>query len=183
MGETTRQPRVILGIDPGISLIGYSFFRDGELTGYGIWTPKSKRERVSDNLIEKMRDMYDILNGEIDQRGVTHIACELVPSFGQMAHQAKILAIQNLIRTVCFSRGLKYVEYPPVSMKKQFAGSGKASKDEVKARVLELYKVPEEKPKLKPDVFDAIAIGHLGVNEPEGNYWNFGRGGQWSSMT
>lgn len=165
----------VFAMDPGITKIGVSVVSDdGELLYYALHSPdKVPNYGVNAELIEQMNQLFREFTSLIEEHGVSRIVAELVPSFGKMGQQSRILAVQNMLRTIAIQRGLPYAEIAPRSVKKKFTGTAKADKEQMKSGVIERF--PElQDVKTTYDVFDAIAIGLIGKSLPNNYFHEFG---------
>ena len=90
---------------------------------------------------------------------------EVVPSFARMNNKDLVQATANTLKVLAFQRNLLYHEYQAREWHKLFIGNPNCSKEEVKARVLELEDIPK---KQTYDVYDAIAIGKIAA---QNNVW------------
>lgn len=146
---------VILGIDPGIAIVGYGLIRvegsTSKVIDYGaIRTPASME------FPKRLKYIYDEISSLIDKHKPEELAIEelffnknvkTAISVGQ-ARGVEILAAVN--------KGLDVYEYTPLQIKQGVTGYGRADKKQVQEMVkilLNLDKVP------KPDdVADALAV-------------------------
>lgn len=167
---------IILGVDPGITKIGVSVvdWNTRELLYYKLHEGSTQGETVNDKSINSLVKLDGEFQELLDHYKVERVVVELVPSFGQMSQQSRILVVQNLLRVISFYRKLEYIEIAPLSVKKRFTGNGKASKKDIKAEVLRRYPQLETE-KLEFDVYDAIAITLLGGEMEVEKIWKFGQ--------
>lgn len=163
----------IFAMDPGITKIGISVLSDrGELLYYKLHSPEKQSGGVNEVLIKQLFQLMGEFEELFNEYEVDRVVSELVPSFGRMGQQSRILGVQNLLRVLAMKNSLLYAEIAPRSMKKKFTGSDKATKDHVKARVIEYF--PElEKSEATYDVFDSIAIGLLGLDFAKEDFHDF----------
>jgi len=167
---------VILSLDPGSSKIGWSLTsHSGKLVDYGFLSPiaevpKSMQFNQKMNLLtRRLIPEFEVL---LDRS--THVAWEIVPSFGQMAQRELVQATASTLKVLTLKRDYAYQQFTPQNWHKLFVGKGKCTKNEVKSLVLEnkdLLYTGETLPSDLPfDVYDAIAIGQVAVEKDKWIY-------------
>ena len=155
---------MILSVDPGSSKIGWAIVDlDETIVSLGSIGPgKGLGNNIPFNLkmnhiIKSLLDFYEDL---LDNRDITNVAWEIVPSFGAMAQRELVQASATTLKVLTFQRGLPYQQFTPRSWHKDFMGVAKVTKEEVKQKVLEWPKTANPLPTDAPyDTYDAIAIG------------------------
>ena len=81
-----------------------------------------------------------------------------------MNQRERVLSIASVVKVVTFQKEKKWFGRTPTTVKKLVCGNGRAEKAEVRAAVESIYpQLLELKKKMKPDVYDAIAIGHVAL--------------------
>lgn len=115
--------------------------------------PKSMPFNQKMNLLS--RRLIPIFNPLLDR--VSHVAWEIVPSFGQMAQRDLVQATGITLKVLTLQRNYAYQQFTPQAWHKLFVGKGKCTKDEVKSLVIENN--PLLLTDMPFDVYDAIAIG------------------------
>ena len=145
----------ILGIDPGMAIVGYALIDfDGEncslLSSGSIQTKKGDRE--SARLLEIYNDMQTIVK-------------ELQPDFAVIEklffvhNQTTVMPVahaRGVILTVLEQHNIRFAEYTPMEIKKVLTGFGRADKKEVE-QMVKISLNTEVLPKLD-DTVDAIAM-------------------------
>jgi len=145
----------ILGIDPGMAIVGYSLIefdgRDTTLLSSGsIQTKKGDRE--SARLLEIYNDMHTITEqlkpdvAAIEKLFFVHNQTTVMP----VAHA------RGVILTVLEQFNIPVFEYTPMEVKKVLTGFGKADKKEVE-QMVKISLNTDTLPKLD-DTVDSIAI-------------------------
>ena len=146
---------VILGIDPGIAIVGYGFL---ELKGnsyrvldYGAITTEAKTP-----LPDRLNIIYEELNDLIEKYKPEDIAFEEL-FFNKNVKTAITVAQARGVEVLAAKEsGAGIYEYTPLQVKQAIVGYGRATKSQVQDMVkiiLNLEKVP------KPDdVADALAV-------------------------
>ncbi len=145
----------ILGIDPGMAIVGYSVIDfDGEnvklLHSGSIQTSKDDRE--SKRLLEIFNDMTTIV--EKYQPDVA--AIEKLFYFKNQTTVMPVSHARGVILTVLEQFGIPIFEYTPMEVKQVLTGYGRADKKEVE-QMVKLALGTETLPKLD-DTVDSIAI-------------------------
>jgi len=147
---------VVLGIDPGIALMGYGFVRendhgDPELLAYGAISTSSdmsveRRLLQIYNELTKLIEKYEPVTAGVEKllfgKNVTN---------AMMVGQARGVAILTLVQ-----HGIKIAEYTPAEIKQAVAGYGNAPKPQMQEMVrllLELEDIPRP-----DDAADALAV-------------------------
>jgi len=145
----------ILGIDPGMAIVGYSLIEfDGEkctlLNSGSIQT--SKNDRESQRLLEIFNDMSQIV--ELYKPDVASI--EKLYYFKNQTTVMPVSHARGVILTVLEKFGIPIYEYTPMEVKQVLTGYGRADKKEVE-QMVKLVLDTETLPKLD-DTVDSIAI-------------------------
>ncbi len=145
----------ILGIDPGMAIVGYSIVNyDGkniELEHSGsIQTPKGERE--SARLLEIFNDMTSI----VEKYKPDVCAIEKLFFFRNQTTVMPVAHARGVILTVLEKFGIPIYEYTPMEVKQILTGYGRASKKEVE-QMVKIALESEKLPKLD-DTVDSIAI-------------------------
>ena len=145
----------ILGIDPGMAIVGYSLIDfDGEncslISSGSIQTKKGDRE--SARLLEIYNDMNTIVKklqpeaAAIEKLFFVHNQTTVMP----VAHA------RGVIMTVLEQYNIPIFEYTPMEVKKVLTGFGRAEKKEVE-QMVKISLQTDTLPKLD-DTIDSIAI-------------------------
>jgi len=154
----------ILGIDPGMAIVGYSIVDyDGkniELEHSGsIQTPKSERE--SARLLEIFNDMTSI----VEKYKPDVCAIEKLFFFRNQTTVMPVAHARGVILTVLEKFGIPIYEYTPMEVKQILTGYGRASKKEVE-QMVKIALESEKLPKLD-DTVDSIAIAISYTRSPD----------------
>lgn len=154
----------IMGIDPGIAILGFGIldYSGNKFTTihYGAVTTSSKTP-----LPERLQIIYDSIGDLIDEYKPDSVALEEL-FFNQNAKTALTVGHARGVAVLqAQKKGLDIYEYTPLQVKQAVVGYGRADKKQIQAMVkilLNLREVP------KPDdTADALAIaichGHSGT--------------------
>ena len=145
----------ILGIDPGMAIVGYSLVEfDGNncmlLASGSIQTSKGEREAA--RLLEIYNDMTTI----IEKYKPEVAAIEKLFFFRNRTTVMPVAHARGVILAVLEAHGVPIYEYTPMEVKQVLTGYGRADKKEVE-HMVKLSLNTENLPKLD-DTVDSIAI-------------------------
>ena len=162
----------ILGIDPGIAIVGYSVIDAVgdcyKLVASGsIQTDKNKSE--AGRLLEICKDMEEIINlYNPDTAGV-----EKLYFFKNQKTIIPVAQARGVIMMILEKYSIKAVEYTPIVVKQTITGYGRAEKSEVADAVEKMIdKNGRNWPKLD-DTIDSIAIAVCHARNLESNVEQF----------
>ena len=146
----------ILGIDPGMAIVGYSLIDfDGEsvklITSGSIQTQKENRE--SKRLLEIYNDMTEL----VEKLKPDEAAIEKLFFFKNQTTVMPVAHARGVILTVLEKFNIPIFEYTPMEVKQVLTGYGRADKKEVE-KMVKIFLGTETLPKLD-DTVDSIAIG------------------------
>ena len=147
--------KIILGIDPGTSIMGYGLIevKGNRLTllQYGV-IHLSKYE----NHENKLRKIFERMLGLIDEYHPDEVALE-APFYGKnIQSMLKLGRAQGVAMAAALFREVPINEYAPKKVKQSVTGNGNASKEQVAAMLKTLLKFTDS-PKLL-DATDALAV-------------------------
>lgn len=145
----------ILGIDPGMAIVGYCILEyDGKnmelLHSGSIQTEKGQRE--SARLLEIFNDITFI----VEKYQPDVCAIEKLFFFRNTTTAMPVSQARGVILTVLEQHGVEIFEYTPMEVKQVLTGYGRADKKEVE-QMVKLSLGVEKLPKLD-DTVDSIAI-------------------------
>lgn len=146
---------IILGIDPGVAIVGYAFvfFKDNKLSVIDCGCIKtSKKENFSQRLLQ----IYHELEILIKKNRPDQVAVESVYFAKNTKTAMKVSEARGVAILAAAENRVKVLEFTPLQVKQALTGYGRASKSQIQEMVkivLSLKKIP------KPDdVADALAI-------------------------
>jgi crossover junction endodeoxyribonuclease RuvC len=148
----------ILGVDPGLHLIGYAVIEAGPrgpvVCEAGI--VRSTEGRQPADMAQRLLAVYNGISEVMDQFRPTMVAVEQLYAHYEHPRTAILMAhARGVIFLAAAQHRLPVVSYNATRIKKTITGNGHASKDQVQRTVqreLGLAKLPEP-----PDVADALA--------------------------
>ena len=147
--------RIILGLDPGTSIMGYGIILiQGSalsLLQFGV-IHLSKLE--SHEL--RLKKIFDRVLGLLDEFSPDEVALE-APFYGKnVQSMLKLGRAQGVAMSAALHRGIPIVEYAPKKVKQSVTGNGNASKEQVARMLMQVFNL-KELPKLL-DASDALAV-------------------------
>jgi len=154
-GETTKTEKIILGMDPGTSVMGYGVIRVNgnlvQLIQYGvIHLSKYGTHEL------KLKKIFDRVIGIIEDYEPDEVALE-APFYGKnVQSMLKLGRAQGVAMAAALSREIPITEYAPKKVKQSVTGNGNASKEQVASMLKTILKFDSE-PKML-DATDALAV-------------------------
>lgn len=154
---------VILGIDPGLAIVGWGVVdcTAGRFTtlGYGaIETPAGMRTE------ERLLQIRQKLNALIERFRPQEMAVEELFFTNNITTGIRVAEARGVILLCGEEHGVRIAEYTPMQVKQAVVGYGKATKQQVITMVTTLLRLPA--PPKPDDTADALAIavchGHSG---------------------
>lgn len=154
MGKVDKE-KIILGLDPGTSVMGYGIIEVRKLritlVQFGV-IHLSKYE--SHEL--RLKKIFERVLSLIDDYNPDEVALE-APFFGKnVQSMLKLGRAQGVAMSAALSREIPIVEYAPRKIKQSVTGNGNASKEQVAKMLMTLLSI-REVPKLL-DATDALAV-------------------------
>jgi crossover junction endodeoxyribonuclease RuvC len=149
---------IILGIDPGIAIVGFALLeKEGNtlrVLEYGVIETKAGIA-FSERLVQVASDLSEL----IDTYRPTICGIERLFFLRNVTNGIDVAQARGVIVHTLATRGIEMVEFTPLQVKKGIAGNGFAKKPQVQKSlqlVLGLSEIP------KPDdAADALAIAYL----------------------
>ena len=157
---------LILGIDPGTRILGYSLL-DTEGDHMELLAMDVLYLRNFPDFDTRIRRIFDTTLRIIDSFHPDHLAIE-APFFGKnVQSMLKLGRAQGVAIAAAISRDLPYSEYEPTVIKQLVTGNGNASKEQV-ASMLRSILGFDDNPRYL-DATDALAVAyscHLQLSNP-----------------
>lgn len=174
-----KTDKVILGIDPGTSVMGYGLIhikgKKLELITFGV---------IQLSKIPVHADKLKRILERVDQLITTYNPDELAieaPFFGKnVQSMLKLGRAQGVAIAAALQRNLPFEEYSPKKIKQSITGSGNASKEQVAGMVMRLLDIKETPKYLDATDGLAAAICHHfqgGIGEQ-----NKSKSGSWKAF-
>ena len=160
---------LILGIDPGTQILGYSLLdTDGPVPRIVVMDVLYLKHIADFN--QRIRRIFDTTLRIVDSFHPDHLAIE-APFFGKnVQSMLKLGRAQGVAIAAAMSRDLSYTEYEPSVIKQLVTGNGNASKEQV-ATMLRSILGFEDRPQYF-DATDALAVAytcHMQFSNPLGD--------------
>ena len=159
----SKEARIILGIDPGTSVLGWGVIRcignSIELVDVNVLNMRKTRDTYA-----KLAEIHRTCLELIQQYKPGELAIE-APFYGKnIQSMLKLGRAQGVAIAAAYSLGLEIFEYAPKRIKQSLTGNGNASKEQLAANLKSILKEPELDVAL--DATDALgaAICHFYQN-------------------
>lgn len=154
--NVSAKERIILGIDPGTSILGYGIIKvEGKkmsLIALGV----VKLDKIDDHHL-KLQKIFERCIELIDGFHPDELAIE-APFFGKnVQSMLKLGRAQGVAIAAALSRQLPVMEYAPRKIKQSITGNGAASKEQVAAMLQQTLKIPQKDMPEKLDATDGLA--------------------------
>lgn len=149
------EDRIILGIDPGTTVMGYGIIHEvkGQLR---LLTFGVIQLHKLENHPDKLKRILDRINGLIQEYKPDEMAIE-APFFGKnVQSMLKLGRAQGVAIASCLQHNIPFEEYSPRRIKQSITSNGNASKEQVAAMLQKLLSF-EEMPKYL-DATDGLAV-------------------------
>jgi len=153
--KSNAKEKVILGLDPGTSVMGYGLIQikknSIQLLQFGvIHLSKYANHEL------KLKKIYERVLSLIVDYHPDEVALE-APFYGKnIQSMLKLGRAQGVAMAAALSREIPITEYAPKKVKQSVTGNGNSSKEQVAAMLMTLLKI-KEAPKLL-DATDALAV-------------------------
>ncbi|WP_256001982.1 MULTISPECIES: crossover junction endodeoxyribonuclease RuvC [Pedobacter] len=140
-----KKERVIMGIDPGTSIMGYGIILERgskiELIALGV----VRMDHLDDHFL-KLQRIFEKTTALIDQYKPDAVALE-APFYGKNIQvMLKLGRAQGTAMAAALARNIPITEYAPKKIKQSITGNGNTSKEQVAAmlqRLLNFKETPE----------------------------------------
>lgn len=151
--------KIILGIDPGTTIMGYGVLRvvgnKPEMIAMGIIDL-----RKYGNHYLKLRRIFERVTGVIDSYLPDELAIE-APFFGKnVQSMLKLGRAQGVAMAAALSRDIPITEYAPLKIKMAITGNGQASKEQVSDMLQRMLHIPKEDILPQLDATDGLAAAY-----------------------
>ena len=154
---------IILGIDPGTGVLGYSLLHYEAAGKPSLMVMDVLYLRKIDDMGLRLRKIFDTTRRIIDSYHPDHLAIEAPFAGKNVQSMIKLGKAQGVAIAAALSRDLSYTEYEPAAVKQRVTGNGVAAKEQV-AMVLQSLFGFEQTPHYL-DATDALAVAYTGYLE------------------
>lgn len=149
---------LILGIDPGSRLLGYSLLQYDEDVRPRLLLMDVLNLKDMPDFQLRLRKIFDTTVRIIDGYHPDHLAIE-APFVGKSVQSMlKLGKAQGVAIAAALSRDLSYTEHQPAAVKQRVTGNGNASKEQVAAVVQSVFGLIQQ-PRYF-DATDALAVAY-----------------------
>ncbi len=151
--------KIILGIDPGTTIMGYGVIRiigsKPELIAMGVVDL-----RKLGNHYLKLNHIYKRVIGIIESYLPDELAIE-APFFGKnVQSMLKLGRAQGVAMAAALSRDIPITEYAPLKIKMAITGNGQASKEQVADMLKRMLKIDQKEMPAFMDATDGLAAAY-----------------------
>jgi crossover junction endodeoxyribonuclease RuvC len=162
-----QKPVIILGIDPGTLIMGYSVIEANKnsftIKAIDVLKLSSKKDNY-----ERLHLIHDKITRLVEQYAPNEFAIE-APFFGKnVQSMLKLGRAQGVAIAAAMSKNIPVTEYSPKKVKQSITGNGNADKEQVWKMLQKITSLPD-KPKYY-DATDALAVAichHFGSKSVE----------------
>ncbi len=145
----------VLGIDPGLSTLGYGIVAARGHTTRAVAAGVIRTDK--DLTVEqRLAELYRDLNGLLEEHSVDEAAVEQVFVNRNLQTATSVGRASGVVLLALANRGLPVAEYSPSAVKRALTGYGKADKDQMKKVVA--MRLGLAAPPSPADAADALAI-------------------------
>ncbi|WP_244825473.1 crossover junction endodeoxyribonuclease RuvC [Carboxylicivirga linearis] len=139
------QERIILGIDPGTTVMGYGVLKVEGKSASVITLGVLELQKYTDHYL-KLQKIFERVVGLVDSYHPDELAIE-APFYGKnVQSMLKLGRAQGVAMAAALSRSVPIFEYAPLKIKQAITGNGRASKEQVAIllkQMLKLKEIPE----------------------------------------
>lgn len=148
---------IILGVDPGTQILGYSLLRVESGKPVLLLMDVLYLKKIADYNL-RIRSIFDSVVNIIDTYHPDHLAIE-APFFGKnVQSMLKLGRAQGVAIAAAMSRDMPFTEYEPATIKQTVTGNGNASKTQVAQMLMSILQFPDVPQYL--DATDALAVAY-----------------------
>ena len=156
MTATTGE-RIIMGIDPGTTVMGYGLLRivgnRPSLVAMGVLDLR----KISDRY-QRLHRIFERTLSLIDEFHPAELAIE-APFFGKnVQSMLKLGRGQGVAMAAALHRNIGITEYAPLKIKLAITGNGQASKEQVADMLRRILHIPDKDMQMRLDATDALAV-------------------------
>lgn len=137
-----KEEKIILGIDPGTTVMGYGLIKKKGSEFEMIMMDVLIMNKINDPYI-KLQKIFQKTLAIIDQYNPDEVALE-APFFGKnVQSMLKLGRAQGVAMAAALQRDIPVTEYAPLKIKKAITGRGAASKEQVAAMLMQMLNIKE----------------------------------------
>lgn len=168
-GKRTKVEKIVMGIDPGTNVMGYSILRvqgnKATMVAFGVVELKKYASHYL-----KLGKIYERVLGIIDSYHPDELAIE-APFYGKnVQSMLKLGRAQGVAICAAIQRDIPISEYEPKKIKMAITGNGSASKEQVAGMLKRMLNISDEIMHIQLDATDALAAAYchfMQMGKPE----------------
>ena len=147
--------RIIIGIDPGTSLMGYGIVGITKRKPTALALGVIRLSKFEDHYM-RLHRIYDRVLGLVEHYRPDEMAIE-APFFGKnVQSMLKLGRAQGVAIAAALAREVPITEYEPRKIKMAITGNGAASKEQVREMLRRILLIPDESLEIEMDATDAL---------------------------
>ena len=167
-----QRERIILGVDPGTTIMGYGLIRvvqrKPSLLNFGVL-----HLQKYENQAQKLQTIYKRLLAIIEEYTPDEMAVE-APFYGKnVQSMLKLGRAQGVCMAAALHCDMPIFEYAPKRIKQSITGNGNASKEQVAAMLQQMFRIQEMPKHMDASDGLATAVCHFFQNKPGEEGKNF----------
>ena len=156
MPDQNVNEKIILGIDPGTTIMGYGILKVTQRKAEMITMGVIDLRKYSDHYL-KLGRIYERVSGIINAYLPDEMAIE-APFYGKnVQSMLKLGRAQGVAMAAALERDVPIFEYAPLKIKMSITGNGNASKEQVAGMLQRLFHIPQEAMLPQLDATDGLA--------------------------
>ena len=159
MIDNLVKEHLILGIDPGTTVMGYALLKTAGSKAEVIHFDVLDMHKTDDHYA-KLQQIFFKVQELIDAYHPTELAIETQFVDKNVQTMLKLAHGQGVAIAAALSRDLPINEYTPMKIKMAVTGNGHASKEQVAAMLQRYLHIPLEQIPKKLDATDALGIAY-----------------------
>lgn len=178
MPDQNVNEKIILGIDPGTTIMGYGILKATQRKAEMITMGVIDLRKYTDHYL-KLGRIYERVSGIINAYLPDEMAIE-APFYGKnVQSMLKLGRAQGVAIAAAIHKDIPITEYAPLKIKMAITGNGQASKEQVANMLIRMLHIPHESILPFLDATDGLAAAYchfLQMGRPETNVryhgWN-----------
>lgn len=148
--------RIIIGIDPGTTIMGYGVIQVVGQTPSLVAMGVLQLNKLDDHY-KRLRHIFDRVSSLVEQYHPDEMAIE-APFFGKnVQSMLKLGRAQGVAMAAALTHDIPITEYAPLKIKMAITGSGGASKEQVADMLRRILHIPKENMLPQLDATDGLA--------------------------
>ena len=169
MQERPKKERIILGIDPGTTIMGYGVLKVTDNRASMVTMGVIDLRKYTNQYL-KLGRIFERVTGIIETYLPDEMAIE-APFFGKnIQSMLKLGRAQGVAIAAAIHRDIPITEYAPLKIKMAITGNGQASKEQVADMLVRMLHIPADNMLPYMDATDGLAAAYchfLQMGRPE----------------